>query len=292
MHSLLSAMTIIVLAKHPAPQVRTFVISKKHKEMKLKNSTVLITGGTSGIGLELVKQLIAQGVADILITGRDISRLEQVKKQYPQVHIYQSDVSNPQDIQALCQTIIKDFPELNIIINNAGIMRNLNLLDGGLEQNIVSEVDINLSGAIRMVQQFLPHLRSKPSAAIVNVSSGLAFIPFPASPVYSAAKAGLHAYTRVLRIQLKATNIKVFELAPPSTETPLQGAFTGLVDSSQNMATDKMVSIAIKGLLNDNLEIKPGLSKVLKIMSRLMPEFFLNFLDKTLQKAKAKNLHS
>jgi uncharacterized oxidoreductase len=261
--------------------------------MELKNSTVLITGGTSGIGLEFVKQLIAQGPAAILITGRDISRLEQVKQQYPQIHTFQSDVSDPKAIQQLFKTVTAQFPKLNIIINNAGIMRNLDLLnikqDG---QEITSEIDIDLSGPIRMVQQFLPHLLSRPSAAIVNVSSGLAFIPFPASPIYSAAKAGLHAYTRVLRLQLKETNIKVFELAPPSTETPLQKAFTGLVDSSQNMATDKMVNIAIKGLLSDQLEIKPGLSKVLKIMSRLMPEFFLNFLDKTLQKARVKNLHS
>jgi uncharacterized oxidoreductase len=260
--------------------------------MELKNSTILITGGTSGIGLEFVKQLIDQEPAAILVTGRNISRLEQVRRQYPQVHIFQSDVSDPQAIRQLCKTVTAQFPELNIIINNAGIMRNLNLLDTGTEQQeIAAEIDIDLSGPIRMVQQFLPHLLSKPSAAIINVSSGLAFIPFPASPVYSAAKAGLHAYSRVLRLQLKATNIKVFELAPPSTETPLQKDFTGLVDSSQNMAADKMVNIAIKGLLNDNLEIKPGLSRVLKLMSRLMPEFFLNFLDKALQKARSKNLH-
>jgi uncharacterized oxidoreductase len=261
--------------------------------MELKNSTILITGGTSGIGLEFVKQLISQGPSAILITGRDIPRLEKVRQQYPQIHIFQSDASDSKAIQELFKTVTTQFPKLNIIINNAGIMRNLDLLnikqDG---QEITSEIDIDLSGPIRMVQQFLPHLLSRPSAAIVNVSSGLAFIPFPASPIYSAAKAGLHAYTRVLRLQLKETNIKVFELAPPSTETPLQKAFTGLVDSSQNMATDKMVNIAIKGLLSDQLEIKPGLSKVLKIMSRLMPEFFLNFLDKTLQKARVKNLHS
>jgi uncharacterized oxidoreductase len=288
---LLLAITNIGLVKLSAPPPCNFV-SSKHKAMKLKNSTVLITGGSSGIGLEFVKQLIAQGATGILITGRDIARLEQVKRQYPQVHLFQSDASNPKDIEQLYQTVTTQFPEMNIIINNAGIMRNLNLLDTGLEQNITAEIDINLSGAIRMVQQFLPHLLTKSSAAIVNVSSGLAFVPFPASPVYSASKAGLHAYTRVLRLQLKATGIKVFELAPPSTETPLQGAFTGLVDSGQNMATDKMVGLTIKGLLNDNLEIKPGLSKVLKIMSRLMPEFFLNFLDSTLQKARAKSLHS
>jgi uncharacterized oxidoreductase len=261
--------------------------------MQLENSTILITGGSSGIGLEFVKQLIAHKPSAILITGRDISRLELVKHKYPQVHIFQSDVSDPEAIKQLYQMVTAQFPELNIIINNAGIMRNINLLDTGADQHdITAEIAIDLSGPIRMVQQFLPHLLGKPSAAIMNISSGLAFVPFPISPVYSAAKAGLHAYTRVLRLQLKATKIKVFELAPPSTETPLQKDFTGLVDSSHNMAADKMISIAIKGLLNDDLEIKPGFSKVLKLMSRLMPEFFLNFLDKTLQKTKSKNLHS
>jgi uncharacterized oxidoreductase len=261
--------------------------------MELKNRTILITGGSSGIGLELVKQLIAQGAAGIIITGRDGEKLEQIKRIYPQIHIFQSDVSNLQAISKLADQITRQFPQLDIIINNAGIMRNIDLLDGDTDSNdITSEIDINLSGTIRMVQLFLPHLLNQPSAAIVNVSSGLAFIPFPASPVYSASKAGLHAYTRVLRLQLKTTNVKVFELAPPSTETPLQSAFAGLVDSSQNMAVEKMVNIAIKGILNDKLEIKPGLSKVLKIMSRLAPEAFLNFLDKTLQKARAKKLHS
>ncbi len=261
--------------------------------MELKNSTILITGGTSGIGLEFVKQLISQNPAAILITGRDISRLQQVKQQFQQVHIFQSDISDSNAIEQLYKTVTAQFPKLNIIINNAGIMRNIDLLDTRENgQEITAEIDIDLSGPIRMVQQFLPHLLTMPSAAIVNVSSGLAFIPFPVSPVYSAAKAGLHAYTRVLRLQLQKTHIKVFELAPPSTETPLQSAFTGLVDSSQNMAADKMVNIAIKGLLADQLEIKPGLSKVLKLMSRLMPEFFLNFLNKTLQKAKLKNINS
>ena len=242
--------------------------------MKLKNSTILITGGSSGIGLELIKQLIDQGVETIIITGRDISRLEQVKRQFPQVHIFQSDVSDTLAISQLFKDVIWQFPQLNIIINNAGIMRDLNVLTTNLNvDEITTEIEINLSGSIKMIQTFLPHLLAqKAGAAIINVSSGLAFIPFPASPVYSGAKAGLHAYTRILRIQLKQTNIKVFELAPPSTETPLLDAFTGLVDSNQNMAVDKMVSIALKGILNDTMEIKPGLSKVLKIMSRLAPE--------------------
>lgn len=256
--------------------------------MELKGSTVLITGGTSGIGLEFVKQLSLQK-ANIIITGRDAVKLEQVKKQFPHVHIFQSDVSNPKDIEQLFLQVTKQFPQLNIIINNAGIMRNMDLQDTrmGLE-DITREIETNLSGTIRMVHQFLPHLKTKKSAAIVNISSGLAFVPFSASPVYSATKAAIHSYTQVLRLQLKNTSIKVFELAPPGTETPLMDSFRNELDSSQNMKVDKMVSIAIKGILNDKLEIRPGLSNVLKIMSRVAPNFIVKMLDKTIEKNRKK----
>jgi uncharacterized oxidoreductase len=256
--------------------------------MELKNSTILITGGTSGIGLEFVKQLTIQG-ATLIITGRDTAKLAQTKKQFPLIHTFQSDVSDPGNIGRLYEQVTHQFPRLNMIINNAGIMRNLNLQDTTLSlDDITREIDINLSGTIRMVHRFLPYLKTQRSSAIVNVSSGLAFIPFPLSPIYSAAKSGIHAYTRVLRLQLKNTTVKVFELAPPSTETPLQNEFARIVDSSQNMAVDKMVSVAIQGILKDKLEIRPGLANVLKIMSRVAPGFFLNFLDKTIEKAKAK----
>ena len=256
--------------------------------MELKNSTVLITGGTSGIGLEFVKQLTQQQ-ANIIITGRDASKLEQAKKQFPKIHTFQSDVSNPKDIEQLYKEVTTQFPQLTIIINNAGIMRNMDLQDTSMSlEDITREIEINLSGTIRMVHQFLPFLKSKKEAAIVNVSSGLAFVPMSISPVYCATKAGIHSYSQTLRLQLKNTAIKVFELAPPGTETPLMNNFEGIVDSNQNMKVDKMVSIAIKGILKDKLEIRPGLSNVLKIMSRLAPNFMASMLDKTIEKAKNK----
>jgi uncharacterized oxidoreductase len=259
--------------------------------MELKGSTILITGGTSGIGLEFVKQLSNKEVKKIIITGRGLDKLDKAKKQFPNIHTFQSDVSKPREIEKLYTEVIQQFPELNIIINNAGIMRNLDLNDTSMDlENITREIEINLSGPIRMIHQFLPHLKRKKSAAIMNVSSGLAFVPFPLSPVYSATKAGIHSYTQVLRLQLKKTNIKVFELAPPATETPLIDAFGALSDPKQNMKVDKMVQIAIEGLLKNKLEIKPGLAKVLKFMSRLAPNFILNVLDKTIEKAKAKQL--
>ena len=257
--------------------------------MKLKNSTILITGGTSGIGLEFIKQLSLQGAANIIITGRDGARLEAINKQYPNVYTVQSDVSDAAQIKQLFEEVSQKFPALNVIINNAGIMRNLDLQDSSITlDSITQEINTNLSGTIRMVHQFLPHLKTQPAAAIVNISSGLAFVPFPLSPVYSAAKAGVHAYTQVLRLQLKATNVKVFEVAPPSTETPLQNAFSDidLESSAPMMKVDKMVNEAIRGILKDKMEILPGMAKMLKIMGRIGPAFAVNMMDKTIEKAK------
>lgn len=262
--------------------------------MELKNSTILITGGTSGIGLELVKQLTKQG-ANIIVTGRNLDKLNETKKQFPEIQTFQSDVSNSNDIEQLYTQLIQQFPELNIIINNAGIMRNLDLQDTSMNlENLTQEIEINLSGTIRMVHQFLPHLKKQKSAAIVNISSGLAFLPFPLSPIYSAAKSGIHAYTQVLRLQLKNTSVKVFELAPPATETTLMNAFTTDLPSDTAgpiMKVDKMVQVAINGLLKNKFEIKPGMSKALNFMGRIAPKFFLNYIDKAIEKGKANKIN-
>jgi uncharacterized oxidoreductase len=261
--------------------------------MELKNSTILITGGTSGIGLEFVKQLTEQG-AKIIVTGRNLDALNETKKKFPNIHTFGSDVSKLKDIEQLYTNITKQFPDLNIIINNAGIMRNLNLQDSSVDlENLTQEIETNLSGVIRMNHQFIPHLKTKKSSAIINISSGLAFLPFPLSPVYSATKSGIHAYSQVLRLQLKNTNINVFELAPPLTDTTLMNAFTNDIDKESAgpaMKVEKMVSVAIKGILKNKFEIKPGMSKALYFMGRIAPNFFLNFMDKTLEKAKAKKL--
>src|SRR6202140_3889244 len=193
--------------------------------MKLKSNTILITGGASGIGYELTKQLTALG-NKILITGRDQAKMDRAKASFPKINTYQSDVSDPEAIATIYEEVTKQFPELNILINNAGIMRKINVHDkAGSLEDITREIEINLSGPIRMVKQFLPHLKTKSEAAIMNVSSSLAFVPLPISPFYCATKAGMHSFTESLRVQLKNTKVKVFELAPPATQTELLGDF-------------------------------------------------------------------
>lgn len=255
--------------------------------MDLKNSTILLTGGTSGIGLEFVKQLTEQG-ANIIVTGRNLDALKKTKQQFPNIHIIQSDVSNPHEVEQLFHEVTFAFPNLNIIINNAGEMRLIDLQDFsvGLE-NITREIDINLSGTIHMVHQFLPHLLQQKSAAVVNVSSGIAFMPYSSAPVYSAAKAGVRAYTQALRLQLEETNVKVFELIPPGVKTNLQNNWVLAPNPSMMMEVDKMVNIAIKGLLKDNLEIKPFLLSVIKTASRIVPSLLMDFGHREFKKFKA-----
>jgi len=134
------------------------------------------------------------------------------------------------------------------------------------------ELDVNLSGPVQMVQEFLPHLKSRPNALILNVSSGLAFVPFPLSPIYSAAKAGVHAFTRCLRVQMKGSKVLVVELAPPGVETKLfRGEFEKEMKGQKGMPVDVLVAKTISGIEAGKTEIRPGISNVLYLMSRFAP---------------------
>jgi len=251
--------------------------------MKMDSNTILITGGTSGIGFELAKRLLALGNT-VLITGRNTEKLERAKKALPGVHGFQSDVGDLASIQRLHRDVVAKFPQLNVLINNAGIMRNLDLNDPTVNViDVVQEVEINLSGTIRMVQQFLPTLKASPHSSIVNVSSGLAFIPFSLSPVYGATKAGIHSFSQALRVQLKGTTVRVIELAPPATGTELMETFGPGLSVGQ-MSTEKMVTSALRGLAQGKTEILPGAAKALKLMSRIAPHFFFNRLSEVFAK--------
>lgn len=240
--------------------------------MKLNNRTILITGGTSGIGLELARQLLSKGNT-VLITGRDEDKLIATKRTLPMVNTFRSDASKPDDIAALYTAVCDKFPTLDTLINNAGIMRNLDLNQQRSLTDVTKEIDIDLTGPIQMVQQFLPHLKTQRNALIVNLSSGLAFVPFPLSPIYSAAKAAIHAYTRCLRVQLKGTGISVVELAPPGVETPLfRAEFAEEMKGQKGMPVEDLAKKAIAGIEAGKAEIRPGLSNVLYFLSRLAPQ--------------------
>jgi uncharacterized oxidoreductase len=259
--------------------------------LNLKGNTILITGGASGIGFQLAKELVKLG-NKVVITGRDPAKLAKAEQAIPGLKTIRSDAGQVKDIQALQQTMSRDFPELNVLVNNAGIMRMLNLhkppdsLEG-----FTQEIEINLMGPIRMVAAFLPMLKQRPEAAIVNVSSGLAFVPLPSAPIYCATKAALRSYTRSLRVQLKNTNVKVFELAPPSTETEMLTDGTDPEDLKgvAVMKVEDLVAAAIRGMERNTLEIRPGQANQLKLMDRLAPEFILGMLSKPVERMLRKS---
>lgn len=249
--------------------------------MNLTGNTILITGGSSGIGLEMASEFLKKN-NKVIVTGRNAEKLQQVKDELKDIITIKSDVSNPQEIKALYQQVEKEYPELNILINNAGIMSTINLQDHKLSDNdLTKELDINLRGTILMNDAFLPLLKGKDNAATVTVSSGLAFTPLPITPIYCASKAALHSYSISLRAQLKNTSVKVFELAPPATATELLSQFhDDDMKGSTPMPLKNMVADFLKGFAKDKYEICPGQSSQLKFMSRFFPSLIHGMLSK------------
>lgn len=248
--------------------------------MKIPNQKVLITGGGSGIGLALAKKFLANNNI-VIITGRNLAKLEQVKAELSDIHIFQSDVTNDQEVRLLVDYLDDKFGGIDVLINNAGIMI---LLDAGNESNDVQkqyeEIEINFHSPIRMLHYFLPQLKKSKNAVLINVSSGLAYVPFTQSPVYSGTKAAIHFWTRSIRPQLKLHNIRVVELLPPVVDTKLAKDADLKDDNLKPMPTQKMADIFWKDFMNGRDEITPGVSKYLKLLSRLSPTFIFNQLNK------------
>jgi uncharacterized oxidoreductase len=192
--------------------------------MKLSNNTILITGGGSGIGRGLAEAFHALR-NQVVISGRTQKSLDEVTTANPGMKSLTVDVADAPAIKAFADRISAEFPKLNVLFNNAGIMRNENLLEGAEQQLEAAEAmtTTNLLGPIRLTAALLPHLRKQPEATIVNVTSGLAYVPLAMTPTYCATKAAIHSYTESLRYQLKDTPIEVKELIPPYVATTLMG---------------------------------------------------------------------
>ena len=188
--------------------------------MQLTGNTILITGGGSGIGRGLAEQFQALG-NQVIIAGRRKSALAETTAANPGMASLELDVDDPESLKAFVSSIQSDYPKLNVLINNAGIMRPENLLTQTDLSTAEAIVTTNLLGPIRLTTALLPHLLKQPSAAIMNVTSGLAYVPLAFTPTYCATKAAIHSYTLSLRYQLKDTKVDVMELAPPYVQTDL-----------------------------------------------------------------------
>jgi uncharacterized oxidoreductase len=189
--------------------------------MKLSNRTVLVTGGTSGIGLGIAGAF-QQAKSRVIICGRHQEKLSRVEEKFPDITALTCDVGSAKEREKLAEEVLRRFPDLDILVNNAGIQRYIDLKKGYDElKSGEDEIAINFTAVVELTALFIGHLMKRPSAAIINVSSGLGFMPMLSVPVYSATKAAVHTYSIVLRQQLKDTSVKVIEIVPPMVDTDL-----------------------------------------------------------------------
>ena len=234
------------------------------KFMRISNNTVLITGGATGIGFSLAEHFLKED-NEVIICGRRESKLMEANKKHPKLHFTTCDVTNPKDRKSLFDWINSNFNNFNILINNAGIQRAIDLKKGvdGLQGE--DEIEVNLKAPIYLTGLLVPLLLKQEESAIINVSSGLGFVPIASMPIYCATKAAIHSFTISLRYQLRDTSINVFEIIPPTVDTELdkgrRGSYRGIDPSEIGKAT-------LIGVEHDKFEITIGESEGLSSVSK------------------------
>src|SRR5579859_1151968 len=250
--------------------------------MKITGRTILITGGSAGIGLAFALKFSELG-NQVIVTGRRQSVLDELKPNYPKLRTIQSDIADPAQIAALARRVKAEFPKVDVLMNNAGIMlhRNLRVPAADLD-GLTTEIDINLGGVIRTTSAFIDILTAN-KGTLINVSSGLAFAPLSSAPIYCATKAAVHSYTQSLRFQLEESGVEVIELMPPAVKTDLsadlpKGGLVALI------TTDELIKQSFAALKAGKVEIRPGQANLLALMRRLAP----GFMNRQLWKASAK----
>ncbi|HYJ91319.1 MAG TPA: SDR family oxidoreductase [Pyrinomonadaceae bacterium] len=231
--------------------------------MNLSGNTVLVTGGASGIGLAFAKRFLERG-NDVIICGRREDWLAKVKLDFPQIYTRVCDVSDPTAREELARWATAEFPAVNMLVNNAGIQRRVDLTKDEDWEMTRSEIAINLEAPIHLTRLFYKYFEQKDQAAFMNVTSGLSFMPLANVPVYCATKAALHSFTLSLRWQLRATEIKVIEIIPPAVDTDLQAP--GLHTFGVNV--DEFADHVFRELERGSIEIAYGTAQMASQASR------------------------
>lgn len=238
--------------------------------MILKNKTILITGGGSGIGLEAAKQFLTHG-AKVIITGRNQEKLNNAKNEYPSLIVIQSDAANPNDAITLFHQV-KQLGGIDILYHNAGVLApllNLGIAHDKHVDNAAYEMEVNYLGVIRLNNLFMEMLQSRKEGAIINTTSLLRYVPSIVEPTYSASKAALGFYTESLRkhLQLLNSRVKVFELLPPVVATEMTVERT-----DKKLTTEEFVKQFIKALIKNEYVIRIGDTKTLYLLNRFFPK--------------------
>jgi uncharacterized oxidoreductase len=245
--------------------------------MNIKGKTILITGGASGIGLESARQFLAEG-ASVIITGRNQDKLDAAKKILQQLTIIKSDVENHEDAASLFNQVAA-LGGIDILYNNAGVgtpALNLGIANEHILKNAIYEMNVNYFGVIRLNNLFIDMLKSKKESAIINTTSILSIVPALEEPTYSATKAALSFYTRLLRknLEIQGSNVKVFELLPPVVATEMTAKRNG-----KKITPEQLVKALVAGIKNDQFTIRVGDTKLLYIVNRFFPKLAFDLVN-------------
>ena len=245
--------------------------------MNLSKHKVLVTGGGSGIGLEIAREFVKRGNR-VALCGRNLAKLKLSQSSIGADAVFRCDLAEEYAIPKLVAETNKSLGGLSILVNNAAIQYNYSFPDANPNAVLLDaaeEIQVNLTALIALTSACLPLLRENSSAAIVNISSGLAITPKASAPVYSATKAAVHSFSKSLRYQLdeKLPNIKVFEVFPPMVETKMsEGGGEG------KMRPEEVAQAVFRGLTNDRNEIRIGKMKYLDLINRLFPSIAAKML--------------
>lgn len=237
--------------------------------MELKGNTVLVTGGSSGIGLEIARYFV-NNENKVIICGRSLAKLESAKKSIPELEIFRCDISLVEDCSALFIWMTRTFPKLNVLINNAAIIhRSTFSSDDQILRKAEQEIRTNYLGPIILTKLFIPLIEKNDNPKIIYITTGLVYAPKAAYPIYSSTKAGLHSFVQTLRFQLKATNMGIIEVLMSAVDTPFHEGNPPKISITAEKAVKEMMT----GLKRGTEEIKIGGVKLLYLLSRIAPSF-------------------
>src|SRR5882724_2546013 len=263
-------------------RIRNHGQEERRHPLNLSGRTILITGGSAGIGLAFALKFLELG-NDVIVTGRRQAVLDEVKAKHPKLYTLRSDVADPAQVAALATRVKVEFPTLDVLLNNAGISlyKSLRIPTDDLA-GLMTEMNVNVGGVIRTTSAFIDIL-TRNRGTVINMSSALAFVPLPCIPIYCATKAAIHSYTQSLRFQLEDTGVEVIEVMPPAVETDMTADLSE-GDGVTKITTEELVKLSFKSLKDGVSEILPGQAKQLAFMRRLAP----NFINRQLWKAAKK----
>lgn len=241
--------------------------------MQLKGVKVLVTGGTSGIGLKAVEALLNEG-AKVIVVARDEGKLAELKKNTSVLEAYSCDLANPDALIQWSQTLLRDHPDIQILINNAGIQNNIWFDDeASTPESIQHEISTNLISPLLLIRLLLPELKKQSEAIIMNVTTGLALVPKTRSAVYCGAKGGLRTFTQGLRNQLEGTSVRIIEVLPPVVETPMTEG-----RGKRKMSPDEVAKQMVNAIKGKHQDVYVGKTKLLFWLARISPLIARNMM--------------